>query len=109
MNRLINIDGVEFEIAANGATPIRFKQIFNKDLFKALQEGGDSPEAIETVTELCFVMKAQAEKANFNTIKYDDFVTWLENFGPMAFVENAEAVLTAYMENQETGSTAKKK
>lgn len=109
MRKFIEIDGKEFEIAANGATPIRFKQLFGKDLFKSLQDEGESAEAIETVMQLCFVMSKQAERANFNSLKYDNFIDWLEEFEPMAFITNAETILSAYMENQKTDSVSKKK
>ena len=34
----------------------------------------------------------------------DDYIAWLEEFGPMAFIESAQAILDAYTEQEQTTS-----
>ena len=100
MFKKITIDGKELEFAANAATPFRYKQVFKKDLFAILgNEQKAEAEGVEAVTELAFIMAKQAEKADMNKLSYDEFVAWLEDFGPMAFVENAEEILNTYMDS----------
>ena len=100
MFKKITIDGKELEFAANAATPFRFKQVFGKDLFAILgTETKAETEGVEAVTELAFIMAKPAEKADMNKLNYDEFILWLEDFGPMAFVENAEEILNIYMDS----------
>ena len=106
MFKKITIDGTELELAANAATPFRFKQVFKKDLLQILgNEKKAEEEGVEAVTQLAFIMAKQAEKADMNSLTYDDFIAWLEGFGSMAFVESAEAIVNAYMDNTQTSAT----
>lgn len=106
MNRTITIDGNELALAANAATPFRYKQLFKKDLFHILgNEQLAQENGVETVTELAFIMAKQAEKADMNSLSQDNFVEWLEGFGPMAFVEGAEEILNTYMASTVATST----
>lgn len=106
MYKKLEIDGKEIEFVANAATPFRFKQIFKKDLLSILgNEDKAQNEGVEAVTELAFVMAKQAEKADMNKLNYDMFIDWLEDFGPMAFVDSAENILAVYMESTASTST----
>ena len=104
---IINIDGREMEFAANAATPIRFKQIFKTDLMRMFQDT-ESVEYYEAVTQLAYVMNAQAEKNGFNGKSFDDYCTWLEGFTPMAFLNVAEEIVNVWAESETTTSTPKK-
>ena len=100
MFKKITIDGKEIELAANAATPFRFKQVFKKDLFAVLgNEQKAETEGVETVTQLAYIMAKQAEKADMNTLNESGFLEWLEDFGPMAFVEGAEEILGIYTDS----------
>ena len=106
MFKKVEIDGTEMELAANAATPFRYKQIFKKDLFAILgDEKRAMEEGIESVAELAFVMAKQAEKTNMNKLSYEEFLNWLEGFGPMAFVNSAEDILAVYMDSLQGTST----
>lgn len=106
MYKKLEIDGKEIELVANAATPFRFKQIFKKDLLSILgNEDKAQNEGVEAVTELAFVMAKQAEKTDMNKLNYDMFIDWLEDFGPMAFVDSAENILAVYMESTASTST----
>lgn len=100
------IDGKEMEFVANAATPFRYRQTFHKDLLSILgNEDKAQNEGVEAVTELAFIMAKQAEKADMGKLNEEMFFEWLEGFGSMAFIDNAEEILNVYMESTETTST----
>lgn len=102
----MEIGGKELELVANAATPFRFKQVFHKDLFSVLgNEERAAEEGVETITQLAYVMTKQAEKADMNKLSEDGFIDWLEDFPPMAFVDSAEEILNAYMDQTEGTAT----
>jgi len=106
MFKKLTIDGKEIEFAANAATPFRFKQVFQKDLLQILgNEDKAEKEGVEAVTQLAFIMAKQAEKADMGKLTYDEFLTWLEDFSAMAFVESAEEILGVYMDQTVNTST----
>ena len=105
MFKTLNIDGKEIEFSANAATPFRYRQIFHKDILSILgNEEKAQNEGVEAVTELAFIMAKQAEKADMGKLNEEVFFEWLEGFGSMAFVNNAEDILNVYMESTETTS-----
>ena len=105
MFKTLNIDGKDIEFSANAATPFRYRQIFHKDLLSILgNEEKAQNEGVEVVTELAFIMAKQAEKADMGKLNEEVFFEWLEGFGSMAFVNNAEDILNIYMESTETTS-----
>ena len=106
MFKTLNIDGMDIEFSANAATPFRYRQIFHKDLLSILgNEEKAQNEGVEAVTELAFIMAKQAEKADMGKLNEEMFFEWLEGFGSMAFVNNAEDILNIYMGSTETTST----
>jgi hypothetical protein len=50
-------------------------------------------------------MAKQAEKADMGKLNEEVFFEWLEGFGSMAFVNNAEDILNIYTESTETTAT----
>ena len=106
MFKTMEIGGKELELVANAATPFRFKQVFHKDLFSVLgNEERATEEGVETITQLAYIMTKQAEKADMNKLSEDGFIQWLEDFPPMAFVDSAEEILNAYMDQTEGTAT----
>ena len=105
MIKTVSIEGKDMELAANAATPFRFRQVFKKDLLSILgNEKKAEEEGFETIMQLAFIMAKQAEKADMTKLNEDTFIEWLEDFGSMAFVEAAEDILNVYMDS--TVSTA---
>lgn len=97
MHKTITIDGKEMEFTANAATPYRFKQVFKSDLLQILgDEQRAEKEGVEAVTELAYIMNMQARKENMANLDYEGFLTWLEGFGSMAFINSAEDILGVY-------------
>ena len=106
MFKKILINGNEMELAANAATPFRFKQVFKKDLLSVFaDEEKATQEGFEVVPELAYIMNKQAQKADMAKLSYDDFIAWLEGFEPMAFLEASEEIVGAYTESTTTSST----
>lgn len=106
MFKKVTIDGKEVELAANAATPFRYKQVFQRDLLQVLgNEEKAEKEGVEAVTQLAFIMAKQAEKADMGKLTTDEFLAWLEDFSAMAFVENAEDILNVYMDQTQNTST----
>lgn len=104
----IQIDGRDMELSANAATPFRFRQVFHKDLLAVFaNEEKAEAEGLEVVAELAYIMNKQAEKADMTKLSFDDFIEWLEGFGPMAFVEASEDIVGVYTESSTSMSTPK--
>ena len=105
MIKTVKVGGRDLELAANAATPFRFRQVFKKDLLSVLaDEKKAQDQGLETIMQLAFIMAKQAEKADMAALDDDAFIGWLEGFGSMAFVETAEDILNVYMDS--TVSTA---
>lgn len=106
MYKTIAIDGKEMSVAANAATPFRYKQVFHQDLFAVFgNEKRAEEEGAEAVMRLAYIMTKQAEGADMNKLNEDDFITWLEGFSAMAFVDAADEIVNAYMDNTKTSAT----
>lgn len=100
MYTTILVDGKEMGLSANAATPFRYKQVFKSDLFAVLgNEKRAEEEGAEVVTRLAYIMHNQAEKADMNKLNEDDFITWLEGFSAMAFINVADEIINAYMDS----------
>lgn len=113
MTKTVKIGGGEVILTANAATPYRFKQVFNEDLFKIFAEstGKTEEESIDladTVMKLAFIMMKQAEKADMGTLSEDDFYTWLEAYDPMDIVLAGGDIVNLYLGSTQ-GSVAPKK
>ena len=114
MTKSITLEGgKEVKLAANAATPFRFKQLFNTDLLKIFQQSTKSEDdqmiLADVITQLAYIMNKQAEGANMNNISMDDFFTWLEGFEAMDFVNAAQAIIDVYLSSTQTSVESKKK
>lgn len=114
MYREIKIGDVTVPMLANGATPLRYKLIFHKDLiseFTSAQE--DATKAMDSLPELAFIMAKAAEakdgKADMNCLNQDMYIEWLEQFDPMDIPEASDQIVELYTGNMETKSESKKK
>lgn len=100
MFKTLKIDDKDIAFAANAATPFRYKQVFKKDLLQIFgNETKANEEGAEAVTELAYIMAMQAEKADMSALTYEGFLTWLEGFSAMAFINAAEAIINLYMDS----------
>lgn len=114
MKKAITLSGGKtVELAANAATPFRFKQLFNTDLLKIFKHSteneADQMDLADVITQLAYIMNRQAEGADMNGISMDDFYSWLEDYEPMDFVTVGDKVIDAYLSSAKTSVEAKKK
>lgn len=103
----IVIDGIEMEFSANAATPIRYKQIFGRDLLREAQDTENS-DYYEMITQLAYVLNRQGNKIGFKDTTFGDYVEWLEKFSPMAFIDVADDIIGVWTDSEKTNSKPKK-
>lgn len=105
--------GREIKLAANAATPLRYKQLFGQDLLRVFQQSTKTEEdgmlLADTVAQLAFIMNSQAEGRNLNMVSMDDFYGWLEGFESMDFVMSGQEIIDAYLASTQGSVDTKKK
>ena len=111
-------DGGEkaFKFLATGTTAYRYRQIFNQDLMvqlnkmKTFQDGGVSDETADSMIfeKLAFIMNAQAEGKNMNTLNFDSFLEWADQFSGMELITHALEIIELYLGSKITRSIPKK-
>lgn len=114
MIRTIKLNsGKDINLAANAATPFRFKQLFGGDLLqlfqKASKAGEEDLEIADTITQLAFVMNKQAERADLSQVTMDEFYVWLEDYEPMDFAYAGSEIINTYLQSTQTSVEPKKK
>lgn len=113
MEKVIKIGTKQIPLAANAATPIRFRNIFGKDLLTIVSEGTsaegiDMKVASEVAPELAFIMAKSAEKADMTKLNEDKLLEWLEQFEPMDLINATGDIFSVYFGDSETEVEAKK-
>lgn len=115
MFREVQIGDKTVGMVANGATPIRYRMIFGKDLISEFQVNGeeDTGRVTNAISELAFIMAMASEakdgKVHLDKLSLDAFVDWLEQFEPLDIAMASEDIVDLYMGNQVTSSESKKK
>lgn len=114
MYREIKIGKSTIPMLANGATPIRYRMVFGKDIISEFQSANeDGGRVSSTISELAYIMAMAAEskdgKVNMSKLNLESFMEWLEGFEPLDITMAAEEIVDVYMSNQETHSEIKKK
>ena len=110
MYREIKIGESTIPMSANGATPIRYYMVFHKDLLGELQKvEGSYAIAINTISELAFIMAKAAEKADMDKLNQNAYIVWLEQFEPFDITNAANDIVDLYLGNTEGLSEVKKK
>jgi hypothetical protein len=114
MYREIKIGEKSIPMLANGATPIRYRMVFGKDImneFKRVNE--DMGSATDSLAELAFIMskaaEAQSEHKTMAVLNQESFIDWLEQFEPLDLVLASEDIVNLYLGNEQTLSEVKKK
>lgn len=114
MQSTIMLDGgKEVKLAANAATPFRFKQLFGKDLLRLFNDSSKNESEMvdlaDTITELAFIMNSQAEGKDMNRLSLDEFYSWLEDYEPMDFIVKSQEVVKVYLSSTQVSAESKKK
>lgn len=115
---LNTIDGEQraFKFLASGTTAYRYRQVFHQDLMMQLnkmglfREEGASEEAVDTtvIEKLAFIMNAQADGKNMNTLNFDSFLEWADQFSSMEMITHASEIVEVYLDSKATSSIPKK-
>lgn len=110
MYREIKIGQASVPMSANGATPIRYRMVFGKDLISEFQNvESNYAVALDTISELAFIMAQAGAKADMDKLNKNVYVGWLEQFEPFDITNAADAIVDLYMGNAQTTSEVKKK
>lgn len=114
MYKEIKIGNITVPLLANGATPLRYKLIFGKDLMSEFQGASENAaRAMDSLPELTFIMAKAAEakegKVDMNLLNQQMYLEWLEQFGPMDIPMASDEIVNLYTGNMETMSESKKK
>lgn len=106
MFKKVTIDGNELEFTANAATPFRYKQVFKSDLFYVLSDEKRAEEqGAEAIMRLAYIMNKQAEKADMNKLNEEDFISWLEGYSALAFINAADEIMSVYTDSAQGTAT----
>ncbi|RRG07444.1 MAG: hypothetical protein DUD30_00665 [Lactobacillus sp.] len=111
--KLYTQDGEKtFGFLATGSTAIRYRQVFHQDLMVLLNklQKIDETDDVDTgiVDKLAFIMNAQAEKKDMNTLSSDDFINWVDQFDGAELFKNMDKIVGLYLGNKFSGSSQKK-
>lgn len=111
MEKNIVIDGKEYRLVTNGATPRLYRSLFRKEVFTemthAMEEKGDGFEVInaEVFENLAFTMAIQGGSLPMAT-KIEDWLASMSS--PTAIIQVAGEILELWTEETETTSVGKK-
>lgn len=114
MFKNIEIGGITVPMLANGATPIRYRHVFHKDIITEFQQAQDDySKVVNSMPELAFIMamqaKAQDGAIDLNLLNEDKYLEWVEQFGAMDLPMASEQIINLYLGNNATSSESKKK
>lgn len=93
-------------LLATASTPIRFKQLFGKDLLSGIIVDGDFD--LDIISKLAYLMTNQANKTDLQTLNMEKYIDWLDQFDSMAFMNTTQDIFNVYVRSEEKSSQAKK-
>ena len=101
----LTVDGapVSTPMLATGATAIRYKSVFRRDLLTdigAMDKSGTLDYA--TVARLAYVMAMQAAHADMSALSDDSFMDWLDTLDGDAILTAAPEIIGAYLSSRAT-------
>ena len=110
MFKTIKVGEKEVPMLANAATPIRFRQVFGKNLLQYFMGQASNDELAAVTGELAYILARAGEGADMNRLNIDDYIEWLEGFEAAAWIdpEVVQQVLGLYYGNMDGLSSAKK-
>lgn len=102
MYREIKIGDKKVPMKANAATPIRYRQVFGKNLLPYFMGKATDEDAAEMVGELAYIMAMSGSGADMTKLSLDGYVEWLEGFDSMDFVnpDTVQALISLYQGNE---------
>lgn len=111
MYRSVKIGDKDINLLANGATPIRYRMVFGRDILSELQKADqDGGLLASSISELAYIMAMSAdESVDMNKLNVEKYVEWLEQFEAFDITMASEDIIDVYMGNTKTTSEIKKK
>lgn len=110
MYGVIKVGERDIPMLATAATPIRYRQVFHKNLLPYFMGKATDEDAAEMVGELAYIMAAAADGSNQMKLSEEGYIKWLEGFDPLAFVDTRVVgeIIALYQGNSITHETVKK-
>lgn len=109
MTGTVKIGPASITLCGNAATPVRYKQIFHKDLLMAFKGLSAEDFDADLVKQMAFVMAMQAEGADFKAVTFDAFIDWLEQFEETDLLQAMPEIVGLWMTNTQSLVKPKKK
>lgn len=106
----VKIGDHDVAMSANAATAIRYQQAFGGNLLQHFMGNDSAEDSALVVQELAYIMARSAEGADMNKLSRDDYISWLEQFEPLDFVngDTTTEIINIYLANTKTDSKVKK-
>lgn len=107
MKGTVNINGKEVELVANAASPYLYRQIFQEDFLRKIQEKEPDTDIMQ---RMGYVMAMQATKSTAEVLKLTqkDFIEWLCDFDPLDILTATEDITALYFKQTAKTSSPKK-
>ena len=111
MYGVVKVGNKEVEMCANAATPVRYRQVFGKNLLTYFLGRASEDEMTAMIPELAYIMAMSAAKADMNKLSIAGYIEWLEGFEGLDFLEaaTAEEIMRIYQANELPDAVSKKK
>lgn len=116
MLKEISIGKQKTKLLANAATPLYYKQTFNKDVISKIYNSEDRIRDVgDLAPELAFIMQAQAtassegRRTKPEDISKEKYIEYLEGFDPLDFLNASQEILGVYLGDAMAESKPKKK
>ncbi len=105
---VIKIGDKSVPMMSNAATPIRYKQVFKKNLNSFFLGKMSEEESADLPGELAYIMSKSAEGADMNKLSFDGYVEWLTGFEALDFAVAVTDIINVYQNNLGSSSEVKK-
>ena len=105
---VIRIGGKDVPMMSNAATPIRYRQVFRRNLNAFFLGKMPEEDSADIPGELAYIMAKSASGADMNKLSYDDYISWLTGYEALDFAAATKQILDVYQNNLETDSEVKK-
>lgn len=116
MFKEISIGKKEVKLLSNAATPLYYKQTFNKDIISKIYNSEDRIRDVgDLAPEIAFIMEIQARaseegrRAKPEELTNEKYFDFLEGFEPLDFMNAAQEIINLYLGDAMTDSKSKKK
>lgn len=108
MQKDIKIGTKAIPMKATASTALRYRQVFQGNLFKELTENTNE-EQVDTIQRLAYIMAQAGADADMSALSKDGYMEWLDQFEAIDLVEALPQVVALYSGNKVSTSKAKKK